>query len=315
MLAQMKEFDEIWRRWIQKNVREGCSKDVLFKILHDSGFAFDAIRSELGHEPAWPLRVIFGPTSVWDGAASGAGPRGDAADRGFEDWLDPGPSIECPEWIRKGTRQQQTRVPYLGAGGRACRGFEKRRMDDEVFAEIRGLFESARHRLEEEKGDAIGAYLCSVGRGLPPALSYAEPEFNAVLAELLRPLHEEWCGFELEPVSCYGFRVYLHGAYLHEHVDRQDSHVVSSSLCVSRELYAPWPLRVEDVDGVRHDVDLEPGEFVLYESARIAHGRPVPLNGRHHAALFVHYRPARDRDLWLESPSAWWAKHGGPAAG
>lgn len=311
----MKEFDETWRRWIQKNVREGCSKDVLFKILHDSGFAFDAIRSELGHEPTLPLRVIFGPASAWDGAARGAGPVRTGEGGGFEAWLAAGPSVECPEWIRKATLEQQTRIPYLAAGGAACRGFEKRRMDGEVFAEVRALFEAVRHRLEEEKSDAIGAYLGSVRDDLPPALLCAAPDLEAVLLDLLKPLHEAWCGFELEPVSCYGFRVYLQGAFLHEHVDRQDSHVVSSSLCVARDVYAPWLLSVEDVDGVRHDVDLEPGEYVLYESARIAHGRPVPLNGRYHAGLFVHYRPARDWDLWLESPSAWWAKHGGSAAG
>ena len=59
-----------------------------------------------------------------------------------------------------------------------------------------------------------------------------------------------------------------------------DSHVVSSTLCVDRSLYASWPLHAEDADGIPCEIDAEPGELVLYESARIAHGRPVPLNGR-----------------------------------
>lgn len=311
----MQEFDDTWRTWIRKNVGDGCSKDLLFKILHDSGFAYDAIRSELDHEPALPLNLIFTPLSAWNAEARRTRPFGNKGSEGFERWLDTGPSIDCPEWIRKDTLEQQARVPYLDAGGLACRGFEKRRIDDDIFAEIRAHFEAAKPRLVVEEGDAIGRYLCSTSDGLPPSLLSEDPEFKAVLAELLKPVHEEWCGFELEPAACYGVRVYLHGAYLHDHVDRADTHVVSSTLCVDREVYTPWHLHAEDIDGVRHEIDLEPGEYVLYESARISHGRPIPLNGRYHAGLFFHYRPAHDWDLWLESPRAWWEKHRRSAGG
>ena len=85
--------------------------------------------------------------------------------------------------------------------------------------------------------------------------------------------------------------------------------MISATLCVDRDVYAPWPLHAVDIDGRERQIDLAPGELLLYESARIVHGRPVPLNGRYHVGLFVHYRPADDYDLWLESPRSWAAKH------
>ena len=42
----------------------------------------------------------------------------------------------------------------------------------------------------------------------------------------------------------------------------------------------PWPLEIYDVDGTRHEVLIEPGELVYYESARCIHGRPDPMKGR-----------------------------------
>jgi prolyl 4-hydroxylase len=74
-------------------------------------------------------------------------------------------------------------------------------------------------------------------------------------------------------------------------VDSEGTHVVSSAICVDKDLWAPWPLHVVDIDGQQLDMDLEPGEFVLYESAKISHGRPTPLKGRYHVGLFLHYRP------------------------
>ena len=53
----------------------------------------------------------------------------------------------------------------------------------------------------------------------------------------------------------------------------------------------PWPLYMEDIDGHAYQVDMEPGEFVFYEGARLVHGRPWPLEGDYYIGMFVHYRP------------------------
>ena len=299
----MKEFDDIWRAWIDRNVVEGCSKDVLFKILHDSGFAYAAIREELRHEPAVSLDRIFSPLASL--ADEGSQPMA-MRERDFASLLEPGSPLACPDWIREQTRAQQQRVPFLGAGGPLCRGFEKRRLERDVFQRIRARYALAAEDMREELDSSVGTYIETVNSSLPATLVHIDDDFNRALLELMKPLHEEWCGFELEASSCYGFRVYLPGCYLHMHVDRPESHVVSSTLCVDRQTYAPWPLHAEDADGSACEIETEPGELVLYESARIAHGRPVPLNGRFHVALFLHYRPARDWETWRDSPMDWW---------
>jgi prolyl 4-hydroxylase len=199
--------------------------------------------------------------------------------------------MEPPAWLVQETHQQQMRTAYLGAGGPDCRGFEKRVLDAATFAEIRAKYASIQHRLRPEADSAIGTFLETVSRDAPPALFHDDEGFNDDLLERLRPIHEEWCGLKLEPSSCYGFRVYLPGAYLHNHVDCEGTHIVSSAICVDRDVWVPWPLHLVDIDGKGRDVDLEPGEFVLYESARIPHGRPTPLKGRFHVGLFLHYRP------------------------
>ena len=57
----------------------------------------------------------------------------------------------------------------------------------------------------------------------------------------------------------------------------------------------PWPLEIKDHEGVFHNVTVEAGHMIFYESARLTHGRPVPLNGDRFSSLFIHYRP---KDGW-----------------
>lgn len=92
--------------------------------------------------------------------------------------------------------------------------------------------------------------------------------------------------------AIWGVRTYRRGATLEPHVDRL-SHALSVIVHVSQEdLSAPWPLQIQDHSGVMHEINLAPGEILLYESARLMHGRSNPLNGRGYSNLFVHYRPA-----------------------
>ena len=42
-----------------------------------------------------------------------------------------------------------------------------------------------------------------------------------------------------------------------------------------------------------HAVNMEPGEMVLYESAKQYHARLTPMRGRHYGSLFIHYYPSQ----------------------
>jgi hypothetical protein len=45
-------------------------------------------------------------------------------------------------------------------------------------------------------------------------------------------------------------------------------------------------------------VEMQPGELVLYESAKCMHGRQEALKGEMYANIFFHYRPTGDPKWW-----------------
>jgi hypothetical protein len=58
-----------------------------------------------------------------------------------------------------------------------------------------------------------------------------------------------------------------------------------------RGVSTPWPLVIEDHGGHEHTLHMTPGQMLLYESARLVHGRPTPLDGDSYVNLFVHFKP------------------------
>ena len=81
----------------------------------------------------------------------------------------------------------------------------------------------------------------------------------------------EWTGQQLAECSLYGIRVYKEGAVLATHVDRLP--LVSSAIInVDQDVDEPWPLEVIGHDGKAHNVTMEPGDLVLYESHTILYG-------------------------------------------
>ena len=52
-----------------------------------------------------------------------------------------------------------------------------------------------------------------------------------------------------------------------------------------------WELEVIAYSGARQQVRLQPGEALLYESAKLLHGRPRAFRGRVFANAFIHFSP------------------------
>ena len=92
----------------------------------------------------------------------------------------------------------------------------------------------------------------------------------------------------------YGVRVYRNGSTLVNHVDRSETHVISCIFHIAHDLDEPWPLEIEDHDGVVHAVNMEPGDMVMYESAKQYHARMTPMRGKHYGSLFIHYYPSHN---------------------
>lgn len=176
----------------------------------------------------------------------------------------------------------QSRVPCFGLG------FKVAALDRGVYERILTRFKSNTQgfRMEDDR-----KYLQTIESGALPTLLFEDRDFNKSILKELRPLHQDWCGMPLVDANCYGIRVYQAGSYLYNHVDRFDTHVISSSICVDCQINRPWPLYIEDIDGNPHEVDLQPGEMIFYESALLKHGRPYPLDGDYYAGMYVHYTP------------------------
>ena len=87
--------------------------------------------------------------------------------------------------------------------------------------------------------------------------------------------------------SCYGVRCYNPGSFLLNHVDRTSTHVLSAIVNVYQEgMLEDWPLEIYDHAGQMHRVPMQPGDIVLYESAKNTHGK---LASKWNALIAHHY--------------------------
>ena len=58
------------------------------------------------------------------------------------------------------------------------------------------------------------------------------------------------------------------------HVDTANTHVISAIINVDQDVDEPWRLLILDHEENEHWITMEPGDMVLYESAKMLHGRP-----------------------------------------
>jgi hypothetical protein len=93
------------------------------------------------------------------------------------------------------------------------------------------------------------------------------------------------------------------------HVDTANTHVVSAIINVDQEVEQDWLLVILDHEDNEHSIIMRPGDLLLYESAKLLHGRPSQylfmlfvlftdiilvlgtFVGKHYDNIFVHYQP------------------------
>jgi len=66
----------------------------------------------------------------------------------------------------------------------------------------------------------------------------------------------------------------------------------------------PWHVEIYDHADRLHEITMDEGDIVYYESARCLHGRMRPLNGEFYVNLFAHYRPIGDPEWFLKDNPA-----------
>ena len=115
------------------------------------------------------------------------------------------------------------------------------------------------------------------------------PEIGKLVIEEMFHALTEWSGAKVNPKGVvYGIRFYKDGATLKMHTDRKDTHHISVNMSVDLD-GEPWFFDIVDHDGNKHQVLIEPGECVYYESAICLHGRETPFNGNYYANMYCHF--------------------------
>jgi len=179
-------------------------------------------------------------------------------------------------------------------------GFDKGRLPDDMYASLSSYYYNNRsppHKVLEEWGRHKGVFV-----------NYWETDVNFIQipwhlkkrwqTRLLR-LVEAWTGVELDITDMYGMREYTKGARLLTHVDRESTHAASLIVNIAQEdVVKPWTVEVYDHADRLHEVVMEPGDIVYYESAKCLHSRNTPLESGTYINLFTHYRPVDDPEWY-----------------
>lgn len=178
-----------------------------------------------------------------------------------------------------------------------AKGFTKTRAPEEVISLIKEFW-------EENKDEASVEWQIPTtyhnNWEVPPTILRVDDrklkgggkQLQAMISNAARDFMEDWTGQRLASSSVYGIRIYHRGSILTPHTDRLP--LVSSAIInVAQDCDEdnPWPLEVYDHDGVAHNVSMEPGDMVLYESHSVIHGRPFKSHCDFYANVFIRTCP------------------------
>ncbi len=169
-------------------------------------------------------------------------------------------------------------------------GFRKERLNEELFKEIKLYLAQHKNNFDDEFVE--GNFIQSEEIDVPSRLFELSDELKSKIHNSLQKPLESWSNTKLEPTFVYGIREYKKGAVLVPHRDRKETHIISAIINIDKRVDSDWPLEIEDHFYRKHEVFLEPGEVLFYESARLLHGRPTPLKGESYSNIFCHYMPS-----------------------
>ena len=185
----------------------------------------------------------------------------------------------------------KSQIPKL-----TTKGFEVVKCPEDTWKLIQESYELLKDKVEQEHFDGKENFIPT---GDSHLLSFDNlPSIRSLIHTQLQPIHEKFCGVKIEPSFIYGIRSYTKGATLAPHVDRVETHHISSIIivdknlscgCQSKEFGDDWALDIQDHDGKWHKVYAEPGDMILYESAVCEHGRSDIFEGTYYRNFFVHY--------------------------
>jgi len=169
-------------------------------------------------------------------------------------------------------------------------GFKKEVLDAQLFEKIKSFYKSNVKKNKPEFVEGGYVEIQETGEYGSDVIELPD-ELRQEIHSSLKPQLEIWSKTELIPTFVYGIRVYKKGSVLVPHRDKLKTHIISAIINVDQEIDEEWPLIIEDNYYRKHQVYLKPGEVIFYESARLEHGRPLPLEGDKFANIFCHFMP------------------------
>lgn len=113
---------------------------------------------------------------------------------------------------------------------------------------------------------------------------------SEALLKFLKPVIEKVTNKKLHESYSYA-RNYYNGAILEKHTDRPSCEY-SATICISKD--TEWPIFMEDVDTVAVEVELNPGDMIVYRGDLLHHWRES-YRGKSHRQLFIHYVDANGK--------------------
>jgi prolyl 4-hydroxylase len=129
-------------------------------------------------------------------------------------------------------------------------------------------------------------------------INRAPPALRTNLLNEMRQRLTKWIGYKstLRHVSTYGIREYTRGSSLENHYDKKNTHVISAIIHLEDTSDTPWPLYIEDHNFKPHEVTMEYGDVIFYESTTCLHGRPRQFEGDSYKNMYIHFSPERWSD-------------------
>ena len=124
---------------------------------------------------------------------------------------------------------------------------------------------------------------------------YGDPLMDTLLCQSLNSM-QDITGLKLTPTYSY-FRLYTLNDELEHHKDRPSCEI-STTLCLGSnysnlDYDYKWDLYVEDDEGKRKEIYLNPGDMIVYRGCDLWHGRSK-LKGLNQAQVFLHYNETKD---------------------
>jgi len=191
-------------------------------------------------------------------------------------------------WLKNKINYQNT--PYNELTKLTEKGFKVASVPKNIWGIIQDCYSLVKDKNVEE---VFGNKKDFIKNGNSEILSFDyAPNIKSFIHNELLKIHENFAGKKLTPSFIYGIRSYQNGATLVPHVDRIETHHISSIIIVDKDLNGKndWPLDIKDHDGEWHKIYAQPGDMILYEGAACEHGRTENFEGEYFRNLFVHYK-------------------------